>query len=249
MLILAAMKREYFFRVGTQEVSLTLPLEFNFWDVIERRFDLTPEKIYRRARASGGALQTSSISVPGQSQPRRVVWVPLGQAARAGETFLSFDILTGDMLFVDRLTYNFVKPKVGQGFVFRTDNIRHPEMESPPGSGRQRKEYYIKRLVGTPGDVLEVKAPELWRNGAPITGSDAFGANNTGKGDYHGYRNGGYLSSGVQYRVPEHHYFAMGDNSGNSADSRVWGDIPEKDVVGKPLFIYYPFSRRWGLPN
>jgi len=249
MLILAAMKREYYFRVGTQDVSVTLPAEFNFWDVIERRFEITPEKIMRQARGNAAAIQTSTISVPGQGKPHRVVWIPIGRTARTGEAILSFDILTGDMLFVDRLTYNFVKPRIGQGFVFRTDNIKHREMESPAGSGRQRKEYYIKRLVGGPGDVLEVKAPAVWRNGAPIAGSDAFAANNTQAGDYRGYSSGGYLSRGLQYQVPNHHYFAMGDNSGNSADSRVWGSIPEKDVVGKPLFIYYPFTRRWGAPN
>jgi len=39
----------------------------------------------------------------------------------------------------------------------------------------------------------------------------------------------------------------MGDNSGNSSDGRVWGFVPEKDVIGRPLFIYYPFTRRWGV--
>ncbi|MDB6115544.1 MAG: lepB, partial [Lacunisphaera sp.] len=39
---------------------------------------------------------------------------------------------------------------------------------------------------------------------------------------------------------------AMGDNSLESADSRFWGFVPEKDVVGRPLFIYYPLTKRWG---
>ena len=43
--------------------------------------------------------------------------------------------------------------------------------------------------------------------------------------------------------VPPRSYFAMGDNSPNSADSRYWGFVPELDVVGRPLFIYFPFSR------
>jgi signal peptidase I len=38
----------------------------------------------------------------------------------------------------------------------------------------------------------------------------------------------------------------MGDNSGNSADGRYWGFVPAADVIGRPLFIYYPFTRRWG---
>ena len=46
--------------------------------------------------------------------------------------------------------------------------------------------------------------------------------------------------------VPESSYLALGDNSMNSFDGRFWGFVPAKDVVGRPLFIYYPFTRRWG---
>ena len=46
--------------------------------------------------------------------------------------------------------------------------------------------------------------------------------------------------------VPARSYAAFGDNSASSLDSRYWGFIPDKDVVGKPLFIYYPFTTRWG---
>ena len=41
-------------------------------------------------------------------------------------------------------------------------------------------------------------------------------------------------------------FFAMGDNSPNSADGRVWGFVPAMDVVGRPLFVYYPFTSHWG---
>jgi signal peptidase I len=46
--------------------------------------------------------------------------------------------------------------------------------------------------------------------------------------------------------VPEHAYLALGDNSHDSFDGRFWGYVPEKDVIGRPLFIYFPFTRRWG---
>ena len=58
--------------------------------------------------------------------------------------------------------------------------------------------------------------------------------------------NGIYLARGSTLTVPPHSYFAMGDNSPLSADGRVWGFVPAKDAVGRPLFIYYPFTRRWG---
>jgi len=47
--------------------------------------------------------------------------------------------------------------------------------------------------------------------------------------------------------VPEHGYFAMGDNSANSLDSRYWGPVPEENLVGRGLFVYWPFNRHWGL--
>ena len=55
-----------------------------------------------------------------------------------------------------------------------------------------------------------------------------------------------YLFRGEPLSVPADSFFAMGDNSANSSDGRVWGFVPAKDVVGRPLFIYYPFTRRWG---
>jgi signal peptidase I len=42
-------------------------------------------------------------------------------------------------------------------------------------------------------------------------------------------------------------YFALGDNSANSADGRSWGTVPAKDVVGRPVVVYYPFTSHWGL--
>jgi signal peptidase I len=164
-----------------------------------------------------------------------------GKRVRRGERVLSFDIITGDQLFVERMTYHFVKPSVGSGFVFRTGNI--------PGIGMDQ--YYIKRLVGGPGDKLEVREPVLYRNDAPITGSEAFAKNAQRSDSYGGYfyppdYTQGFLRCGEQLVLPADSYFAMGDNSANSQDSRYWGFVPAKDVVGRPIFVYYPFTRHWG---
>ena len=121
----------------------------------------------------------------------------------------------------------------------------------------QVRQYYVKRLVGTPGDVLEIKAPVLFRNGKPIEGSDAFGKNARREGKFTGYTNNkggaviegtadGTLLPGRTVTVPANAFFALGDNSPNSLDSRYWGFVPEKDVVGRPMFIYYPLTSRWG---
>ena len=60
---------------------------------------------------------------------------------------------------------------------------------------------------------------------------------------YPGYRAAGLLEGGRSFRVPEGSYFAMGDNSPNSSDGRFWGTVPASAVVGRPLFVYFPFGR------
>lgn len=249
-LVFPSPRVEYLFRVGNEVTRIDVPPDFNFYKLLDGEFreDAPSLRIalYQRLQQAGGRAESSTITSNqgGQRVEQRIFWMPLGRKVKKGEKIISFDILTGDLLFVDRLTYNFFPPKVGQGFVFKTDNIHSPNMEKPPGT--QIKQYYIKRLVGAPGDVLEVKAPVLLSNGQPIAGAAAFGRNARREGKYAGYSNYGKLDVGVQLTIPEHNYFAMGDNSPESADSRYWGFVPEKDVVGKPLFIYYPLTKRWG---
>lgn len=224
--VLPTKLREYQIGVGTTPVTIRVPLDFDLDRVLLDAFFDGADRY--PVNASRGLGQTVGLRT--------------GKVVKAGERVLAFDILTGDQLFVDRLSYHFVKPRVGQGFVFRTDNLDklHPMMSGP------KEQYYIKRLVGTPGDVLEIKEPVLWRNGAAITGSRAFEKNATRADRFPGYRWEGEMLSGHAVPVPADHYFAMGDNSASSLDGRYWGSIPAADVVGKPLFIYYPFTKRWG---
>lgn len=256
MFIFPTLMREYTVTVGGQPVRLTVPSdwaqsEFGYDDVLQKTFfDGQRNGLYRAVQAVNGreALESSMLTVQAEGRriEARVYWIPTGRMVRKGEDMLSFDILTGDLLFVDRLSYNFVQPRIGSGFVFKTENISSPEMQDV--AGNQIRQYYVKRLVGAPGDTLEIKAPVLYRNGQPIEGSAAFGKNARREGLYPGYVNAGTeLAAGQQLTVPENSYFAMGDNSPRSKDSRMWGFVPEKDVVGRPLFIYYPLSIRWGL--
>ena len=231
--------------------KLSVPADFDLEKVIQERFAgphrTLSEHLLEQARQAGKNPENSLINVTmgGQRREVRVYWLPLGVKVRKGEAILSFDILTGDLLFVDRVTYNFFPPRVGQGFVFKTEHIVSPFM-ADQYTGQQIRQYYIKRLVGTPGDVLEVKEPVLYRNGKPIEGAAAFDANNHQLGKYTGYAALQRLEAGLKVTVPSDGFFAMGDNSHNSADSRYWGFVPNKDVVGKPLFIYYPLTTRWG---
>lgn len=250
--VIPTQKLQYSFLVGNEVTKVDVPVDFTFSEVLDSAFgDFAPGRyipVDSQFLHEGGIRKRSfyTMTQDGERREYAVYWLSVGKKVKKGEKILSFDILTGDLLFVDRFTYNFFPPKVGQGFVFKTDNIHSPNMEKPPGSGNQIKQYYIKRLVGAPGDVLEVKSSALLSNGQPIAGAAAFDRNARREGLYRGYENIGLLAMGKQLTIPEHCFFAMGDNSYRSADSRYWGFVPEKDVVGKPLFIYYPLTKRWG---
>jgi len=162
-----------------------------------------------------------------------------------GEKLCDGWLSLGDHLFVDRVTYKFFDPERGDIVVFLTKgtDIR--------GEG----DFYIKRLVGLPGDTLKIedgvvqvkpKGAEAFR---PITsfGVKGFDWVYSGKGGYHGHLPTGRLAKGLEVKVPDRKYFMMGDNSANSYDSRVWGFVPRKNIIGKAFFIFWPLSRRWGF--
>jgi signal peptidase I len=146
---------------------------------------------------------------------------------------------TGDQVFVDKFSYNFVKPHRGDIFVFRTRNI--------PEIGDQTQ-FYIKRLAGLPGDALRIEPPKLYVNGRVAEGF-GFERVMAARDGYRGYGPGHLVLSDPTktFQVPENSYFAMGDNSYNSSDSRYWGPVPERNLVGRGLFVYWPFIPHWGL--
>jgi len=89
---------------------------------------------------------------------------------------------------------------------------------------------YIKRVVGLPGEDINVENGRLYVNGMqidePYLDSEYFSSDS--------------MPSSVH--VKDHHYFVMGDNRRNSSDSRYWGLVPEKYIYGKAIFRYYPFT-------
>ena len=240
-LVLPAEVREYTLFVDDQPVKTRVPMDFDFdWAIYDAFFaqgrPYSVQNMVAEVQRKVDARETVERVLNGQ----RMVCIRTGKRVRAGERVFSFDELTGDQLFVDRVSYHFVRPSVGSGFVFRTGNI--PDIARQYGD-----QYYIKRLVGTPGDTLEIKGSALHRNGAPITGSQAFASNANRVNRYTGYVPYGNLATGQTVKVGKDQYFALGDNSSNSQDGRYWGYVPAKDVVGRPILVYYPFTSRWGL--
>src|SRR3954453_14434954 len=88
-----------------------------------------------------------------------------GRSYRRGEVIARGAVDTGDQVFVDKFSYNFVKPHRGDVFVFRTDNI--PMIPADPETGQP---FYIKRLAGLPGDKLRIDPPLLYVNSSVAEG-------------------------------------------------------------------------------
>ena len=127
-------------------------------------------------------------------------------------------IMTGDKLFVYRLSYVFRKPKRFDIAVFKFP-------DAPP----DHDILYIKRIIGLPGEKIEIKDGRVYINDSQTPLKDDF-VKEEPLGDY------------GPYYVPEGSYFMLGDNRNNSLDSRFWHNpfVKKKDLIGKPIFRYSP---------
>lgn len=160
---------------------------------------------------------------------------------KKGETIAKGFLETGDQLVVNKWIYHFKKPERGEVFVFDTQNIRGIQVTIDPRHGSQ---HYIKRLAGTPGDKLEVRPPHLFVNGEEAK-EEGFRRVASKEGYYTGYTLQGRSKVGAELGDGE--YYALGDNSANSSDSRTWGIVPEENIVGRAAFVYYPFGNHFGF--
>jgi signal peptidase I len=132
----------------------------------------------------------------------------------------------GDYLIVDQLTYNFSDPKRFEVVVFHTEFI-------PGGSGG---EYYIKRVIGIPGDRVVIKEGKviLYENNSdtPTTLDEKYIID--------GLKT--IAQEPVDVVLQDNQYFVLGDNRGNSSDSRFWGPVDKSYIVGKPFIRLFPFN-------
>src|ERR1043165_1329353 len=220
----------------------------NYIDVVSREddqlFEIVPKKVGFFFTFSRLVCQRQSFLVYAPPDTLRQDFnVFPGRLFHRGEVIARGAIDTGDQVFVDKCSYNFVTPHHGSVFVFRTNHI--PGIREDPEAGSP---FYIKRLAGVPGDTLRIAPPFLYLNGKKAEGY-GFARVMSAKPPYRGYAPGHeYLSQpNRSFTVPKDGYFALGDNSYNSYDSRYWGVVPDANLVGRGLFVYWPFGRHWGL--
>jgi signal peptidase I len=166
-----------------------------------------------------------------------------GGAAKieAGTVLARGYIDTGDQVLVNKFSYHFRPPNRGEVFVFTTQDIELIMQRS------KQSQHYIKRLSAVPGDTYEVKhSGELFINGARATAPGSIKVMSKENG-FNGFTVFGGDKRNNQGKLNPKEYLALGDNSAHSWDSRGWGPVPEKNLVGPALFVYWPFGAHWGL--
>jgi signal peptidase I len=124
-----------------------------------------------------------------------------------------------DRLIVEKITYHFREPERGDVVVF-----------SPTEALKEQnyKEAFIKRVIGVPGDIVEVKNNAVYVNGQKLSEK--------------------YILNPPNYKypptkVPPEQYLVLGDNRNNSYDSHYWGFVPLKNLIGRATVRFWPPDR------
>ena len=143
-------------------------------------------------------------------------------------------LLVGDHLIMSRLGYDAGVPFTNWHVpLWRNPSRQQMIIFKPPYD--TTKTDLVKRVIGMPGDTVDLRGGAVWINGQKLAESYTVGASEPAPD---GNAPLGFSDLKYPYRVPENCYFAMGDNRGNSYDSRFWGCVPRNDILGTPVIIY-----------
>jgi len=165
-----------------------------------------------------------------------------GKEIKKGDLLAGDDgvIKSGDYILVNRIKYNFVRPKRGDIAVFDTSKLTHPQV--------RKDNYYIKRMVGLPGETILLDPPYLLANGQKPTDprfDKIFNNEN-----YDGYVFGDSTihpvlisKPGDSIKAADNEYLFFGDNTTMSLDGRYFGPVNRKQILGPAFFVCWPLDR------
>ncbi|HEY1354105.1 MAG TPA: signal peptidase I [Ktedonobacteraceae bacterium] len=136
-------------------------------------------------------------------------------------TSMEQSLHNGELILVDKWTYLFHPPARGDVVVFK----------APPDPMQD----YIKRVIGLPGDTITIKGTSVVVDGVQLNEPYVATQNQ-------GIPPGARLISNL--RVPSGDYFVLGDNRAVSSDSRIWGFLPARNIIGRAAFVYWPLGQR-----
>jgi signal peptidase I len=199
-----------------------------------------------------------------------VIMYAVLQAFKIPSGSMEDTLLIGDHLFVNKFIYGVRVPFTDKR-VFKVRDVKRGDVvvfEAPPSAIQSRderergvKKDFIKRAVGLPGDVIQIKNKQLYVNGEiqtdphpvykdPMTypavplglTAEAY-QKNWETGNFAEYRREYIGDNFGPVKVPPNSYFCMGDNRDGSFDSRFWGPMPNRLLKGKAWVVYWPFNR------
>jgi len=172
----------------------------------------------------------------------------VAQATQVPTESMKPTILVGDHFFLDKIAFpgNFpaaVRPYLPRRSIRRGDIIA---FKSPVDA----KIPFVKRVIGEPGDTVELREKTLYVNGEPIDEPYKIHV------DSGIYRTDSWTPHELSVRdnygpvvVPPDSFFVMGDNRDNSQDSRYWGFVHRDAIIGKPLFVYWSYEADPYIPT
>ncbi len=159
-----------------------------------------------------------------------------------GDIIARAKVIAGDHILVNKMKYNFMKPERGDISVFDTKNIAHPHV--------RKDTFYIKRMVGLPGEKMQIQDGRIVADGKIISDPPMFEKIATDPAYNGGHGNDGELYDADQFiQLGDDEYLMCGDNtaSGMSLDGRFFGGVPRNDYQGPAIFVYWPFREHWGI--
>jgi signal peptidase I len=158
----------------------------------------------------------------------------IGQARVIPSGSMENTLLIGDHLIMSRIGYDAGIPFTNWHVpLWRNPKRQQVVIFKPPFAPDTPD--YVKRTIGLPGDTIDIHDGAVWINGKKLAEKYTIGPTEPAPT---GAAPPGYTDIKFPYKVPEGCFFVMGDNRGNSYDSRFWGCVPRNDIIGTPVLIY-----------